>query len=186
MSEHLRPEDFVDALDGAPSASAQAHIDACAICQAELANLQSVVSDAERVEAPAPSPLFWEHFSERVRLATAAENVPGAAAWWHAWWRPAGMLAAAAGAIALVIALRPAAPSPDGAVAGTASPVQSLEVADDGSWGLVMGLASELAWTDVKEAAEPRAGTVDAVIEELTPSQREALVRLLQKEMGEP
>ena len=186
MTEHLRPEDLVDALDGAPSPSAQAHIAACAICQAELTNLQSVVADAERVEPPAPSPLFWDHFSDRVRLATAAQDMPGATAWWHAWWRPAGVLAAAAGAIALAIALRPAAPSPEGSVAGTTPVVQSLDVVDDGSWGLVVGLASELAWADVKDAAEPRPGTADAMIEELTPWQREALVRLLQKEMGEP
>jgi hypothetical protein len=45
-------------------------------------------------------------------------------------------------------------------------------------------LASELDWNELRKAAEPAEGTVDAMIEELTSEQREALARLLQKEMG--
>ncbi len=55
---------------------------------------------------------------------------------------------------------------------------------DDGSWGLVIGLASELDWADVREVAKPAEGTADRMIEELTPAQRDEFARLLQEEMG--
>jgi hypothetical protein len=46
-------------------------------------------------------------------------------------------------------------------------------------------LAAELDLSDVREVAVPAAGTVDNLLDELTVAQREALVRLLQKEMGD-
>ena len=48
-----------------------------------------------------------------------------------------------------------------------------------------MGLASEIAWDDIRGAVTPAAGAADAAIEELTGAQREALVRLLKQEIGE-
>ena len=186
MTDHLRPDEFVDVLDSAPGASAEAHLADCERCRNELATLRSAVGDAASVLPPAPSPLFWDHFSERVRQATAAEDVPRAATWWDGWRRPVGLIAGAMAVIALAVVLRPVAPAPrTGGGAGTAAILESSAWVDDGSWGLVMGLAAELTWTDVREAAEPAAGTADAMIEELTPAQREELARLLQKEMGE-
>jgi len=186
MTDHLRPDEFVDALDGAPGAPAQAHLAGCERCRNELATLRSAAGDAASVPPPAPSPLFWDHFSERVRQATAAEDVPRAATWWDAWLRPAGLIVGAMAVITLAVVLRPVAPVPrSGGAPGTAAILESSAWVDDGSWGLVMGLAAELTWTDVREAAEPAAGTADAMIGELTPAQREELARLLQKEMGE-
>ena len=186
MTDHLRPEQFVDALDGAIDLdpAARDHLAGCDACQAELADLRSVVADASRVEPPAPSPLFWDHFSERVRQATAAESLPAAPRWWSRWWSPTGALAATVGAIALIVLLRPTPQVPG----DERAPVESaaLQMApDDGSWGLVVGLAAELDVSDVREVAVPAAGTVDNLLDELTAAQREALVRLLQKEMGD-
>jgi hypothetical protein len=186
MTDHLRPDEFVDALDDAPGASAQAHLAGCERCRNELAALRSAAGDAARVPPPVPSPLFWDHFSDRVRQATAAEDVPRAATWWDAWRRPAAVIAGAMAVITLAVVLRPVAPAPrSGGAPGAAAILESSAWVDDGSWGLVVGLAAELAWNDVKEAAEPAAGTADAMIEELTPAQREELARLLQREMGE-
>jgi hypothetical protein len=196
MTNHLRPEEFVEALDGALAPDPQAHLVACGECRQELEHLRSLVGDVRDVEAPEPSPLFWDHFSARVKQATLAEPVPAAAAWWRQWLglaglprllRPIGAVATGAVALALMFALRPVTPVPSSTSAEPVPvSVPMLEaVADDGSWGLVVGLASGLEWTDVHEVAEPASGTADAMIDEMTAAQREAFVRLLQKEMGD-
>lgn len=182
MSEHLRHEELIDALDDTLALSRLAHVTSCESCREELARVRSVLREVEHLEMPTPSPLFWDHFSERVRQATAGEAVPSASAWWHAWVRPLGMLAAAAGAVALVAVWRPAPP----AVVPSDRPAASVAaLADNGEWGLVIGLASELDAADVREAAKPAEGTADAMIEELTAAQRGALVRWLQEDIGE-
>jgi hypothetical protein len=182
MTNHLRPEEFIEALDGALAPNRQAHLEACGECRQELEQLHSLVGDVRGVDAPEPSPLFWDHFSARVKQATLAEPMPAAAAWWREWWRPIGAVATGAATLALMFALRPVAP-----VVSSPSIESSVveAVADDGSWGLVVGLASGLEWTDVHEVAEPASGTADAMIDEMTAAQREAFVRLLQKEMGD-
>ena len=90
----------------------------------------------------------------------------------------------AAAAVVLVLQMR----SAPAVVAPALAPVTStadLAVEDDGSWDIVMGLASEIAWDDIRDAVTPAAGAADAAIEELTSAQREALVRLLKQEIGE-
>jgi hypothetical protein len=184
MTNHLRPEEFVEALDGALAPDSQTHLATCDECRQELVQLQSLVGDVRGVDAPEPSPLFWDHFSARVKQATVAVPMPVAAAWWREWWRPLGAVATGAVALALMFALRPAAPVESSMTGAEALPVVEA-IADDGSWGLVVGLASELQWADVHEVAEPASGTADAMIDEMTAAQREAFVRLLQKEMGD-
>ena len=142
------------------------------------------MTDVSRVESPAPSPLFWDHFSERVRQATVSEAIPPST-WWSAWWRPAGALVGAVGAVAFFVMLRPVPPSPDDSTNTDSPAVYAMGEPDDGSWGLVVDLAGELEWSDVSEVAAPAAGTADGMIQELTAAQREALARLLQKEMGD-
>jgi hypothetical protein len=184
MTNHLRPEEFVEALDGTLAPDSQAHLEACGECREELLQLRSLVGDVRGVDAPEPSPLFWDHFSARVKQATIAEPVPAAAAWWREWWRPIGAVATGAVALALMFALRPTPPAESSSTLVESVPVVEA-IADDGSWGLVVGLASELKWSDVHEVAEPASGTADAMIDEMTAAQREAFVRLLQKEMGD-
>jgi len=185
MTDHLRPEEFVEALDGLAEAPARAHLAACAECRAQVDELREVIRESAGVESPAPSPLFWDHFSDRVRHATAI--LPARAPWWQGVWRPAAVFAAAAGAVALIVALQPRATDAPALVVSQApaAPVAELaEMPDDGSWSFVVGLASELDYADVKQLAEPRAGIADGMIEELTPAQRVELARLLEKEMG--
>jgi hypothetical protein len=186
MRTHLSTDEFVDALDGALAAGRPAHLDACAARQAAVAALRATLHEAQQVPAPEPSPLFWEHFSDHVREATSNLTVPSIA-WWHDW-RPVGALATAVGALALVLLFgvgRPVdRPVETQAVLATAVPGDSQ---DDGPWALVVGLTDEagLDFDDTREAVAPRSGTADAMIDELTPEQREALVRLLLQEMGD-
>jgi len=188
MTEHLRREEMIDALDEPLAAARQAHLEACGACQAEVASLRGVLREARGVEIDEPSPLFWDHFSQRVHQATAGEPLPREHGWWQALWRPVSVFVAAAGVVVLVAVWRPLPQeSPAGAGGGGAqAPVTSLSLAsDDGSWELVVGLASELDWSDVKEVARPAYGTADAMIDELTAAQRGALAKLLQEGMGD-
>jgi hypothetical protein len=184
MTDHLHREELIDALDGTLAESKAAHLSACAACRGELASLRAVLEDARGLQVPPPSPLFWDHFSRRVREATADVPAPGGAGRWRRWWQPAGLVAAAAGVVVLVLALRLPAPDvtsvPDG---GPVAAIGTLD--DDGSWGLVLDLASEFDMADVREAAKPAYGTADAMIAELTDAQRSAFARMLADETGE-
>jgi hypothetical protein len=184
MTEHLRQDEFVDAIEQTLSASRQTHLQACAECQAAAESLRAVLHDVKNVEMPEPSPLFWNHFSDRVRQATAVETETP---WWHpdAWLKPAAVIGAAAAAALLVIVLRPA-PARTSTISTPDTETASLAMSpDDGSWGFVIGLASELDAADVSEVAKPKDGTADAMIAELTPAQRRALAQLLKDEIGE-
>ena len=44
---------------------------------------------------------------------------------------------------------------------------------------------TEMEWDEVRQAVAPVEGTADAMLAELTPAQREALARLLEKEIGD-
>ena len=186
MSEHLRHEEFVDALEHTLDAARQAHLDGCEQCRAAIGELDGILKDARSVDLPEPSPLFWDHFSNRVREATALETMTVERPWWHPrqWWQPVGILASALAAAVLVIILRPGHASAP--VAGGPGEVEAFVTPpDDGSWGLVIGLASDLDAKDVREVAKPREGTADAMIAELSPAQRRALAQLIKDEIGE-
>jgi len=184
MTTHLSPDEFIDALDETLPSAHAAHLDECESCRAELAELSIALADASAVPATEPSPLFWDHFSARVAHAIAAEP---ARRWWLPIWKPVAGAAAIAAAVLLAVVLRPA---PDAVVpAGEAVVADAGTVLvneDDGSWEFVVGLSSDMAFDDVREAVTPAAGTADEAIAELTAEQRAALVRLLRQEMGEP
>jgi hypothetical protein len=191
MTRHLSPEEFVDALEGSSPASA-VHLARCAECREELATLQATLAEARRsedAEASEPSPLYWDHFSARVKQAVANESVSPRWSWGRLGWKPAAALMTVAGVLAIALYVRPGG-QPAGAPAGGAQPAIELASAvpafeDDGSWTLVTALASELDWNELSQAAEPADGAADAIIEGLTSEQREALARLLQKEIGD-
>jgi len=183
MTEHLRHEEFVDALERSLAPGRQQHLDGCGECQASIARLSEVLQETKSVDMPEPSPLFWDHFSDRVRQATALE--PVSPPWWQlqGWRRPVGMAAAMAAAVLVALAVwRPASvPVPE----STNDVAVIAMTPDDGSWGLVMGLASEIDAADVREVAKPHEGTADAMIAELSAAQRRALAQLLKDEIGE-
>jgi hypothetical protein len=178
MTQHLRPEEFVDALDGVFEPAQRDHLQSCDECRTELEALQVTRLEAINVPTSEPSPLFWEHFSARVEGATRDLDA-SPRRWWQIDWRPIGAVATAAGALALFLTVRPAPVVP--------AEIASLPaIEDDGSWEIMVGIVSQASWEDVREAVAPAVGTADAMIDELNAAQREELVRLLKKEIGEP
>jgi len=117
-----------------------------------------------------------------VREATTAAP-PAKPSWWVSSWRPVAAVLAGAGAIALVLVMRPVPTAPPSPEPVTAQAVAESPL-DQGSWDLVMGIASGLSIDDVESVATPRAGTVDAAMNDLSPAQRAQLARMLQAEIG--
>ena len=64
---HLQHDELVDLAEGTRAESSVPHLAACEACRHQLAELKAMMSAAADVAVPEPSPLFWDHFSARVR-----------------------------------------------------------------------------------------------------------------------
>jgi hypothetical protein len=184
MNSHLTPQLIVEAIDGTLGAAARAHLGACGACRAEVDRVGAILQEAESA-APVrePSPLFFDHFEDRVREATSTIPVSSQVPRWDAWWRPAVLVGAALAVIAVMVVaprLMPPAPAADLVIAE----LDSAPAMDIESWDLVVSLTDDLGWDDVQQVARPKAGVADAVIDELSPQERAAFVKLLKQEMG--
>jgi hypothetical protein len=190
MNSHLSPEEFVDALEGRLAADRRGHVEACAACGREVAELREL-TDAAGVAGivPEPSPLFWDHFSRRVRAATGAEPIV-APRWWDAAWRPVAMLAVAGAVVFIALAY----PGWTGESGGRTAPPPVAQVAsavgeptiDEGTLSLIAAIASDSSAEDLQQATQPTMDATAAVMDELTPAQRAEFIRLIKAEMGHP
>jgi hypothetical protein len=144
-------------------------------------DFQDLISEVKAAgDVPDPSPLFWNHLSARVRDEVAQH--PIRRAWWQMYWQP---VAAAAGIFSLVavVFLRVNTPVPSVPTLATAPTSPDVEVSE--MWRMIEVAAPRVEMESVRDAGlMPSAYATDQAIEELTPAQREALVRLLRKEMG--
>ena len=187
MNSHLTPQLIVEAIEGTLGSAARDHLHACAACRDEVARVRAVLRDAEgAAPAPNPSPLFWEHFEQRVRQATSALPLEPERSWLTSWWRPAALVGATAAVVAVLVftqpttSVGPAGPGAETVVAGA----EAWPAFDAESWDLVVSLTEDLEWDDVQQVARPRRGVADALIDELSPEERAAFVKLLKREMG--
>lgn len=78
---HLRAEEFVDIAEGTRAESSAPHLAACEACRRSLADVRAAMAAAADAGVPEPSPLFWNHLSQRVRDAIAAGEQPRADGW---------------------------------------------------------------------------------------------------------
>jgi hypothetical protein len=187
MSTHLRSQEFVDALDGRLEVDRLEHLEACAACRAELAGLRALLTEVTPAGAvPDPSPLFWSHFSDRVRQATAALPPARPVAWWQTAWRPLAGIAAAAAVIALMLMARtwPADAPPPLVSKVESTPVDAFGDDGESSLAFLSAAASDLTWEEVRAAdLAPPAQVVDSAIERLTAAQRAELVKLIREDL---
>lgn len=172
----LTPDDWADAL--ADGSRAEAHLASCPACRAELAELRAVLSETRAAgDVPEPSPYFWDALSVRVRAGVA--DVPVPTRWWTVYWRPVAAMVGVLGAVALVLASQPPvrrALAPEAAVA-YGEPIIV--------WALIEQVVAPMPLDAVAEAGIlPAAETTAAAIEDLTPAEREHLLRLLRAELS--
>jgi len=193
MTTHLSPDQFTDALDGATVPPAvQAHLASCDACRAQVDALAVLIHQAGSADAAIdPSPLFWDHFSARVRQATAA--IPVQTRWWERWMfaavRPAMAMAAVLLAAVLSMLLR--SPAPSGAFDAAARPGPAAPEAtivaenadDDAVFDLMLNLASDLTPEAIREIS-PSAFAATGVVDRMTPDERAMFVRLVKEAFG--
>lgn len=179
---HLTSDELIDAIDGLLTADRQSHLQGCEQCQRELAGLSSVLADAKQLSVPDPSPLFWPHFSERVRTAIDAEAEPGAN--WPGWLRWQVLLPL--GAVAMIIlALMIAVPKTDPAdpYTNNSAPQAPQTASDEASWATVADLVGDLDVETASAAGVIGPGFADQAVLQLTTEEQLELTRLLKAEL---
>ena len=211
---HLTSEQFVDLAEGRRDEASAPHLLACEVCRRQLTDLRlmlasaaapgRVVSNVGRPgsagnaiklgdDVPEPSPLFWDHFSARVRDAVASEGVPGRASSPWSWPRAALGAAAGAFAVALVaLGVYVAAPGirtpPPPSPAAQIAPLEPLGSPDDPSLSLVAEYGGTLDWDEMREqmAVSTHTGGVDETVGDLNGGELQELQKLLKEAMARP
>lgn len=158
----------------------------------ELNELEQRVADA--LDVPEPSPLFWEHFPNRVRAAIAAEP-PRQPVWWRRRALVFALSIAVVGGLSswgIWNAARAGAGSagvPDTIAEAQAPASGDIELLDetsgDAGWDVVSSVAASAGIETVREAGFGVApGGAEMAIESLSDTERAELVALLRAEMS--
>ena len=198
---HLTPAELIDLAEGARPEASVPHLEACAACRAQVDEVRATMSAVAEIDAPEPSPLFWDHLSARVRETIAAEQdlasplsgvrrvTDAMGASWRGW-RPVWVVALAVLVAAAGLVIRTNQPSTTSAPAAEVAAISepSAEVAapdDDPSFSLVADLAADLDWESAREAGlTTHVGADDDAVGQFTDGERRELRRLLQGELS--
>ena len=200
---HLSADELVDLAEGTRPERSAPHLAACDQCRRQLQELRAMMASVAEVGVPEPSPLFWDHLSQRVRDAVAAEEAPRRAwldASWHCLPTP---WSAVAVAVILVLAVfssrllsptRPQrigptlAPSPPAAAIADAALRDDLlsdaAVDDDASLTLVASLAAHLDLEAAGEAGLVQGDSAEHAVTRMNRDDLRELRRLLKQELA--
>ena len=184
---HLSADELIDAMEAAADQregvlrpERQAHLDACEDCRRQLDDLSAALSDAKQVSVPEPSPLFWQHFSQRVRVAIDQE--PATAGAGPAWLRWQVLLPLGAVAI-LILGLMASLPI-DNAPQDIDPVVEVMPLEPAGeSWMAVADLVGAMDIETASAAGVIEPGVAELAVLELTSDEQRELTRLLQAEL---
>ena len=204
--KHLSESEIVDLVDGTLAPARVAHLDACDACRTTVNDVREVLARTADVSIPEPSPLFWEHFSARVREDVRSVEATGASGWFG-WadgptvkWAMTGALLTILVVSGVWVSLWRTTATPPGRVppvttatasAGRGEPGVELLDADspenDQAWALVRAVADDLAWDDAaEEGLGVRPEFAERALAALTRDERSELVRLLAAETKQP
>jgi len=185
---HLTSDELIDAMEaeagqskspGVLEAERMTHLSSCPACQAQLTELAAVLNDAKESGVVEPSPLFWNHFSQRVSAAIDAE--PAGLAPWLRWQVLVPLGAVAMLIVALVVSVpqreQPAGQEQEAIVSAASSEQPSDE------WGVFAELVGELDLETASAAGVIEPGAADLAVLHLTAEERQELTRLLQAEL---
>jgi hypothetical protein len=185
---HLSDREFVDLIENVLPPARVAHVLDCAECRASADAMRDLLARASDADVPEPSPLFWEHFSARVREGIEQAEIGDRSAW--SWSQQLGWKWAVPVALMAVVAFglwrwspRVHAPVPMRAeLPASLDGVSDVSDADhDEAWAIVRTVADESSWDDVTDASVHQ-GSAEGALAMLTPEERQELVRLLEME----
>ncbi len=188
--KHLNRADVIDAAEGSPSPASRAHLQACERCRGEVVSAAAMLEETRAVDVPEPSPLFWEHFSRRVREridAAPERSAPGGQSWGPRIWAPAGALVAilAVGIGISTFRAHNVSNAPGAAGRPGATDLSPVFAADDPNWTMVADVADGLEWEDAETAGlAVRPGAAERAAMDLSDEQQQELARLLLDEIG--
>ena len=168
------------------------HLAACEPCRAQLRDLRAMLSAAQEVEVPEPSPLFWDHLSARVQDAVANDRpAPSRHVVLGARWFQASVAVAAGLLIAVALGTRASAPAPLPAppsmsMSEASVPAELLSdvATDDASLTLVASLTDQVDLETAREAGLAPRGSADHAVAHLSDSELRELGRLLKEELA--
>ena len=176
---HLTPDELIDAMEGVLAPERHAHLGSCDECRRQLEELSSVLSDAKQAAVPEPSPLFWPHFSQRVRIAIEQEPDSGK---WSSWLRWQVLLPIGAAAM-IMLGLMMTLPL-DNVSPGTTDMVNATPLEPAGeSWMVVEELVGVMDIETASAAGVIEPGVAELAVLELTADEQQELTRLLQAEL---
>jgi len=190
---HLQPDELIDLAEGTRAESSATHLAECAVCRLQLEELKATMSAAAEVDVPEPSPLFWDHFSARVRQAVDAEGAPRRSWWtWPRVMIPAVTVATALLAVAVTLnrgntgrEIAPVLATPAAVVpVASVDLLSDLQAADDTALTLVAELSSDMDFETAREAGLAAGGSAEHAVTHLTGSELRELQRLLQEELA--
>jgi hypothetical protein len=190
---HLTRDERLQALEDGLAPRRRRHLERCAVCRADVDALDDVLRAVRATQVPEPSPLFWDHFSSRVRDAVALEPTP-IRPWWKPVRRPRLVSLSAAALVVVLVALgwvarRGATETPiETSVAGVAAGEPDPDAAaTDEEWGLLLSVADDSAWSDDEGLAwSSRPGQSELTVSDLTAEEQAALVSLLNEAIAAP
>jgi hypothetical protein len=184
---HLTPDEIIDAVEHTLAPDRRAHLASCADCRKETADVAAMLREAESVATFEPSPLFWDHFSDRVRRAIADDGAaPARNRRWFDW----PVLAPFASLALLVLALVSSMPrwvTPVDHLTNETRPVgtEPSDGADnEDRWAMMFDLVGDVDFDSVVDSGLlGRPGTAERALVHLTSGEQEELVRLLREEL---
>ena len=192
---HLTSDELIEAVEGTLAPSRRRHLAECADCTREVG--ASAVLKERRHRRAEPSPLFWDHFSARVRAAVHEEPLPAGAGWGSLlrWPVMVPVAALAIAVLAVVVTRTPDAPpvtpnvthaaadADPSASPGSPRATSRGELSDEG-WTMVAELVGtiDLETADASGVAI-RPGTAELAALELNAQEQQELGRLIRAEL---
>lgn len=190
---HLSAAEFIDLVDGTLRRDRAVHLERCETCRAQAAAVRDALGSAGApADVPEPSPLFWDHFSARVR--EAVEETTPRAAFWSGFRGLQPILASVAilVLVASVILTRDdrtaVAPAPPASVPASVDRDQLADTSMDpnhaAAWAVLTAAAADLQLDEARDAGmDVPSATVDQAVTQLTRDELSELGRLLQSEL---
>jgi hypothetical protein len=185
---HLTPDELIDAVEETLAPARRAHLTECTRCSVDVTQLSAILRESRAADAvPEPSPLFWDHFQQRVRAAIEAEPAGRRFAHWFQW----PVLVPFAGLALLVFALASAlpqgtfSPQPQQVAGSGTNAIDDVPGADiDDSWDMVSELVGDLDIETAQQAGiAVGPGSAEEIVLQLTSVEQQELVRLLRAEL---